>query len=108
MAEIIKLVANDNLPQVLLTLTDDTTGLPIDVSAATVSVKFRAQGSTVILSTLACTNQNTGADGKVLLNFPGTSLAVAAGMYEGEIEINYGGSIQTVYDILKFKVRSDF
>jgi hypothetical protein len=36
-------------------------------------------------------------------------LTGAAGDYEGEIQITFSdGQIQTVYDLLKFKVRSDF
>jgi hypothetical protein len=32
-----------------------------------------------------------------------------AGDYEGEIEITFAdGQVQTVYDLLKFKIREDF
>jgi hypothetical protein len=38
-----------------------------------------------------------------------TSLDGAPGDYEGEIEITFADStIQTVYDLLKFKLRQDF
>ena len=38
-----------------------------------------------------------------------TTLAVAAGTYEGEIELTYStGAIWTLFDRLKFKVRADF
>jgi hypothetical protein len=44
--------------------------------------------------------------------YPSTApemLEGAPGDYEGEIEIIFGdGQIQTVYDLLKFKVREDF
>ena len=37
------------------------------------------------------------------------TLAVAAGTYEGEIELTYTtGAIWTLFDRLKFKVRADF
>jgi hypothetical protein len=36
-------------------------------------------------------------------------LSGPAGEYEGEVEITFAdGQIQTVYDVLKFKVREDF
>ena len=38
-----------------------------------------------------------------------TTLDVAAGTYEGEIELTYtNGKILTIFDRLKFKVRADF
>jgi hypothetical protein len=106
----IKLVRNDNRPIITLTLTDVSNGNPIDLSdpSTTVNVKFRKQGSSTLLSTLACTKTNGGADGVVQFSFTGAALNVAAGLYEGEIEISFNGSIQTVYDTLKFKVRDEF
>ena len=38
MADTIKLVSGDNYPLVRLTLTDDVTGLAVDLSAATTTV----------------------------------------------------------------------
>lgn len=106
----IKLVQNDNLPWVQLTLTDQNTALPLDLSASATSVQvfFRAVGETTILATLACTKKTSGADGVVLFNFPGETLNVAEGEYEGEIEITYDTLKQSVYDTLKFTVRAEF
>ena len=110
MADVIKLVQNDNLPEITLTLTDANSGSAIDVSDPTTSVKvrFRAVGSTTLIATLDCVNVNSGTDGKVKFWFPNNTLDVEAGAYEGEIEINFNGNKQTVYDILKFKLREDF
>lgn len=115
MADKIKLVARDNRPYITLTLTDPVTGLAINVAGATVAIKvyFRAVGSTTILATLTCTKPNGGADGVVQFSFTGTTLSVAAGAYEGEIEIDFdtsnpGTAIQTVYETLKFQVRDQF
>ena len=110
MADTIKLVSGDNYPLIRLTLTDDVTGLPVDLSAGTtaVTVKFRATGTTTVLSTLTCTKPGGGADGVVTFYFPTTELDVAAGLYEGEICIDFNGLLQTVYDKLRFKVREDF
>lgn len=107
MAERIKLVQGDNLPYIRLTL-KHATGLPIDVSAATVQMFFRAKGSTTILSTITCTKPNGGSDGVVIFNFSGNSLNVDPGYYEGEVQLNYSGTIQTVYDTLQFQVRAQF
>jgi hypothetical protein len=107
MAERIKLVQGDNLPYIRLTL-KHATGLPIDVSAATVQMFFRAKGSTTILSTITCTKPNGGSDGVVIFNFSGTTLNVDPGYYEGEVQLNYSGTIQTVYDTLQFQVRAQF
>jgi hypothetical protein len=49
-----------------------------------------------------------GTTGQVTFNFPGTTLNVPAGIYEGEIEIDFGAENQTVYDVLKFQVREQF
>jgi hypothetical protein len=107
MSNTIKLVQGDNLPYIRIALknADET---PLDVSSATVAVKFRAAGTTTTLSTLNCSFVTDGTDGLVLFNFPGTTLNVDAGSYEGEIEINFVGQIQTVYNLLKFTVREDF
>lgn len=107
MNERIKLVQGDNLPYIRLTL-KHATGLPIDVSAAIVQLFFRAKGSTTILSTITCTKPNGGTDGVVIFNFSGTSLNVDPGYYEGEVQLNYAGTIQTVYDTLQFQVRAQF
>lgn len=107
MSEKIKLVQGDNRPYIKLTLKnpDDTV---VDVSSATVVVKFRAAGSTTTLTTITCSKPNNGTDGVVIFNFPGTTLSVPAGSYEGEVEINFGNEVATVYDILKFSVRAQF
>jgi hypothetical protein len=107
MADKIKLVRGDNLPVIKLAL-KNADATPLDVSDATVVVKFRATGSTTTLSTLSCSFVSDGTDGYVLFSFPGTTLNVPAGAYEGEIEINFAGQIQTVYNLLKFVVREQF
>lgn len=106
----IKLVQGDNLPEVTLTLTDAQTGDPIDLSAATteVVVKLRAQGGTTVLSTLQCSKPNGGADGVVMFYFPGATLAIPPGQYQGEIEMSFNGLIMTVYDLLQFTLRAEF
>lgn len=107
MADIIKLVKGDELPQITLTLTDDVTASAVDlsVSTTTVSVKFKKKGTTTTLSTISTTKTTDGTDGKVHFDFSGGVLDVDPGEYEGEVVINYNNSIQTVYDVLTFRVR---
>tara|TARA_R100001530_G_scaffold134446_2_gene109329 strand:+ start:707 stop:1039 length:333 start_codon:yes stop_codon:yes gene_type:complete len=110
MADIIRLVKGDELPIVIITLTDDVAGAALNVSATTtvVKVKFKAVGGTSTLSTITCTNVTDGTDGKVQFNFASGVLDVDPGEYEGEITISFDGSVQTVYDVLRFRVRSNF
>ena len=107
MADTIKLVKGDELPQITLTLTDDVTASAVDLSVSTtsVSVKFKKKGTTTTLSTISTTKTTDGSDGKVHFDFSGGVLDVDAGEYEGEVVISYDGSIQTVYDVLTFRVR---
>ena len=107
MSKIIKLVQGDQRPYIKMELIN-ADGTALDVSAATVLVKFRAANTTTVLSTMTCQNVNTGSDGLVVFNFPGTTLSVPAGEYEGEVEINFAGEYQTVYDVLQFVVRQQF
>ena len=107
MSNLIKLVQGDQRPYIRMSLTN-ADGSPLNVSSATVVVKFKAVNTTTVLATIPCTNVTDGTDGVVVFNFPGTTLSVPAGQYEGEVEIDFGGSYQTVYDVLNFVVRQQF
>jgi hypothetical protein len=109
-ADVIRLVKGDERPVIVLTLTDDVTGSPIDLSlgTTTVVVKFRESGTTTLLSTIACTKLSSGTTGQVQFNFAGGVLNVDPGMYEGEVVINFNGEVQSVYDTLRFTVRENF
>lgn len=108
--DVIRLVKGDEKPVIVLTLTDDITGTPIDLSlgTTTVSVKFRAAGTTTLLSTISCTKLSGGTTGQVQFDFQNNVLNVDPGMYEGEIVVNYNGQLQTVFDTLRFTVRANF
>lgn len=110
MTEKIKLVQGDTRPALVVNLTDDTTGDPLSIVGATALLKFRPVGEENVLTTLTGSISN-GANGQVVFYWAQdpSSLDVPAGDYEAEIEITFAdGQIQTVYDLLKFKVRSDF
>lgn len=110
MAEKIRLVQGDTRPNLVTTLTDSTTGSAINVTGATVRLKFRAVGATTVRSTIIGDVTN-GAGGVVVFDWADepTSLDGDPGDYEGEIEITFADTtVQTVYDLLKFKLRQDF
>ena len=120
-SDTLNLVVGDTLPELTLTLRDSNTAaagqtldpnnsatwVPIDVTGATVRLRLRELGSTEVKSTLTCSITN-GTAGKVATDFPSGTLD-KAGTFEGELEITFAsGGIQTVYDLLKLKVRGDF
>lgn len=108
MADKIKLVQGDTKPALVVTLTDETTGLPINVTGATPRLKFRKAGATTLTETLTG-SVTDGAAGQIVFHWSDTALAGEAGDYEGEVEITFAdNSVQTVYDVLKFKLREDF
>jgi hypothetical protein len=110
MADKIQLVQGDTRPAIVCTLNDDTTGQAIDLSGATVRLKFRAAGATTLTATVvgAVTDAANGA----CVFYPASApemLQGDPGMYEGEIEITFADNqVQTVFDVIKFKVREDF
>lgn len=120
-SQTLKLVTGDTLPELTFTLkdsqtaasgktldeNDSTTWAPINVSGASVKLRLRELGSTAVKSTLTCTVTD-GSNGKVATDFPAGTLDTA-GTFEGELEVTFAsGGIQTVHDLIKFKVRSDF
>ena len=108
--DVIRLVEGDEKPLIVLTLTDDITGTPIDLSlgTTTVSVKFRKAGTTTLLSTISCSKLSGGTTGQVQFGFSGGVLDVDPGSYEGEVVVDYNGDVQTVYETLRFTVRANF
>lgn len=91
----------------ILDESDPATWQPIDLTGATVRLKIREVGSTTIKSTLTGTVTDA-VNGRVAFQWTSESLN-AAGVYEAEIEMQTsGGGLQTVYDLIKLRVRSDF
>lgn len=108
--DVIRLVKGDERPVIILTLTDDVTGSAIDLSAPTTSIflRFRAAGTTTLLANITCSKVGTGATGQIQFDFSGGILDIDPGMYEGEVVLNFNGQIQTVFDTIRFTVRSSF
>lgn len=110
MSNPLKLVSGDNLPNVQVTMTDKATGLPVDISdpLTTITVKMRALGTAAILATLPGALVTNGTDGMFSFAFPGNSLSVPAGQYEFEINLNFNGNVQRVYDVIRAQIRAGF
>ncbi len=108
--DVVRLVSGDDKPIIVLTLKDDVSGQPYDLTpvGTQVFVQFRTAGSTETPRTIPCQKLGSGADGRVEFNFTGGVLDVPAGMYEGEIVIKEAGFTQRVYDTIRFRVRENF
>lgn len=120
-SDTLSLVTGDTLPELTFNLKnsnsaaagktldpeDSSTWAAIDLTGASVRLRLREVGTTTVKATLTCLITSPSA-GQVATNFP-TGTLDTAGVYEGEIEITFSsGGIQTVYDLIKLKVRSDF
>ena len=124
--ETINLVQGDTNPQLNFTLRDSKTAITtdpvtildeddsstwaiIDITGYSIELKFRALNSTTALFTEALGITAPATNGECYMIWPADSLDVAAGIYEGELQLTDGSSkVQTVYDKLKFKIREQF
>lgn len=105
------LVQGDDAPQIKVTLSRDTSGDIIDLTNATVTLKFRKKGTSTILSSLESISATEDkALGVAVFSWGSSDLDITAGNYEAEIEIVYtsSGAVETVYETLDFVVREDF
>ena len=120
-SQTIDLVQGDQLPELEVTLKDSNTaaaGLTLDadnpdtfaaldLSGGVVRLKVRAVGSSTLVDTIVGTVTDA-VGGKVVFVFGSDTLA-SSGVLEGEIEYTDSSSRpQTVVDLIKFKVRSQF
>lgn len=111
MAEPYKLVQGDTAPQVKVTLTRSDTGSVIDLTgASTCQLHFRKKNTDTVLFSLS--NQSGDIDkasGIAIFVFTGSQLDIAAGNYEGEVEVVFTSGVrETVYETLDFVLRADF
>jgi len=104
------LVKGDTATQIQATLTRHDDGTAVDCAGGTVKMYFRKKGTTAVLSTLVAESFSERLqNGIALFSFDDNSLDVDAGVYEGEIEVKYvDGSVESVFEILNFRVRDDF
>jgi hypothetical protein len=109
--DMIYLVKDDNGSQLECRITREDTDAAVDLTGATARLKFRKKRTTTILFTL--TNITIAPvdlpNGQALFQFSGANLDLAAGLYEGEVEVTFSNSnIETIYEIIDFQVRDDF
>ena len=109
----IRLVAGDTGPQLKLTITEDPSGLAVDLTNATGRFILRATGTTTVLLTKnLLINSEAGGDsaqGSCYVLWSPGDLNLAAGDYEGEVEITKpSGMVQTVFEPLQIRLRADF
>lgn len=128
-----KVVQNDQLPEVWLSLTDDITGDPIDVSDVGTGVyaHLREVGQKAVKASLLCDkmpgvviaiDDDTGAQtisvappydtpgrgGRVAILWEADSLDTV-GVFQCEIEVVFADNkSMTWYDVLQFSVREQF
>lgn len=106
----IPLVRGDTGPQVQLTLTDAVDGAVVDLTGATVTLYMRAVDSTtVVLTRTLVVPVETAAAGQAIVAWQPGDLDLPEADYEGEIKVLLSsGILQTVYEVLKFRLRDDF
>mgnify|MGYP003635348367 FL=1 len=117
----IDLVQGDQLPEIEITLKDSnsaqagfildpddpTTFAALNLTGGSVRMRVRTVGQVGLIDTLLATITSP-TDGKVTFVFDSDTLATT-GVLEGEIEFtDSAGRTQTVVDLIKFKVRSQF
>jgi len=117
----IDLVQGDQLPEIEMTLKDSNTAATgsildaddantfaaLDLTGGSVRMRVRTVGQTGLIDTLLGT-VTAPTDGKVTFIFDSDTLA-STGVLEGEVEFtDSNGRTQTVVDLIKFKVRSQF
>jgi hypothetical protein len=120
--ETINLVQGDTKPELNFTIRDSATAVSgktldendsstweiINIANYVIKLKFKALNSSTVLFTESLA-VISAAGGTCSMIWPADSLDVAAGIYEGELELTDGSSkVQTVYDKLKFKIREQF
>lgn len=110
MANVIKLVQGDTKPSLVVTLKDQSSSIPLNLTGVTPALKFRESGATTLIGIVPGAVVDI-VGGIVVFHWTAVPniLDVPAGNYEGEIELTYAdGSVQTVFDALYFYIREQF
>lgn len=110
MKNIIKLVQGNSRPILVVSLTDETSELPIDLTGAEVFLKFSEVDSDTLKATLtgSLVDPVGGVCAFDWAEVPGV-LSGDPGGYIGEVEIVFSdGGVHTVFDPLRFLLRESF
>lgn len=104
----IQLVQGDTGPQLRFTITETDSGTAVDLTGGTVTMHFRAVGTTTVLFSRTATLTDP-TNGEAVLSFQSTDLDRNPGTYEGEVEVVLASGLrQTIYQTLDFTLREDF
>lgn len=106
----IRVVRNDTRPQVELTLTDELSGEPMNLSDATVYLHLRRSAREgVLVSREAVVRSDEASLGRAVIVWQQGDLDLPRGTYQAEVEVvATGGFRQTVFDTLEIELREDF
>lgn len=107
----IYLVQGDTGPQIFISVTREDTGAAVDVSSGTARLKVRKKGADTVLFTLVASDVGDNLEnGNLYFSLDGGQLAtIAAGNYEGELELTLADStVETVYERVDIVIREDF
>lgn len=107
----IYLVQGDTGPQIFINVTREDTGVAVDVSGGSAKLKVRKKGTDTVSFTLTASDVGSNLeDGNLYFSLDGGQLAtIAAGNYEGELELTLADStVETVYERVDIVIREDF
>lgn len=107
----IYLVQGDTGPQIRIGVTREDTGLAVDVGGGTARLKVRRKGSDAVIFTLIASDIGDNLEtGTLYFSLDGGQLSdIAAGNYEGEVELTLSdGIVETVYESIPIVIREDF
>lgn len=105
------LVQGDNGSQIKVEITRDDTGLPVNLTGSTPTLKFKKKNTANVLSEInsAVVSSDDLVAGIAIFQFNTSELNITAGDYIGEIQVTFDdGTIETVYEELQFTVREDY
>lgn len=107
----IYLVQGDTGPQIKINITREDTGTAVDVSGGSAKLKVRKKGTDTVSFTLTASDIGDNLlNGILIFSLDGGQLAtIAAGNYEGEVEITLSdGTVETVFERVDVVIREDF
>jgi hypothetical protein len=110
MVERIKIVQGDTGPQIRCSLTDASTGEPIDLTGAQAFMHVRQVGEEALAFSLPLyINPEFASTGQAIAIFRPGDWDREAGEYEAELEVvnPSTGFRQTVFELMRFKLRED-
>jgi hypothetical protein len=107
----IYLVQGDTGPQIKINITREDTGTAVDAGGGSAKLKVRKKGTDTVSFTLTASDIGDNLlNGVLIFSLDGGQLAtIAAGNYEGEVEITLSdGTVETVFERVDIVIREDF